>query len=258
MTRRRERRAAPFANTNGRIICRNTRPLRPVRGGSHHPLISPHHYAVPERHIGPRDESTPSERVKCMRRAWNRRVRSSRGVRTRPALRTQRLVRRVRLHVVVGGHVVRHVRVFPRRVRGAPRGVLRWIHLPPSPPSRPSSLPFDPVACRPPRRVGAPIHTPIPPASAPDTPRRRPGAPPRATRHGGDRPRARQRQHRRPHLLALTVGMVGVTYASVPLYRMFCQATGFGGTTRRRSVEEKLAHASALPASVRDAPRTAR
>lgn len=57
------------------------------------------------------------------------------------------------------------------------------------------------------------------------------------------------------YLLALTVGMVGVTYASVPLYRMFCQATGFGGTTRRRSVEEKLAHASALPASVRDAAK---
>jgi cytochrome c oxidase assembly protein subunit 11 len=27
--------------------------------------------------------------------------------------------------------------------------------------------------------------------------------------------------------------MVGLTYASVPLYRMFCQATGYGGTTQR-------------------------
>lgn len=26
------------------------------------------------------------------------------------------------------------------------------------------------------------------------------------------------------------VGMVGLSYAAVPLYRMFCQATGFGGT----------------------------
>jgi cytochrome c oxidase assembly protein subunit 11 len=26
--------------------------------------------------------------------------------------------------------------------------------------------------------------------------------------------------------------MVGLTYASVPLYRVFCQATGFGGTTQ--------------------------
>jgi len=40
---------------------------------------------------------------------------------------------------------------------------------------------------------------------------------------------------------ALVVGMVGLTYASVPLYRMFCQATGFGGTVQEgRSVEEKL------------------
>ena len=27
--------------------------------------------------------------------------------------------------------------------------------------------------------------------------------------------------------------MVGLTYASVPLYRLFCQVTGFGGTTQR-------------------------
>jgi cytochrome c oxidase assembly protein subunit 11 len=27
--------------------------------------------------------------------------------------------------------------------------------------------------------------------------------------------------------------MVGVTYASVPLYKLFCQFTGFGGTTQR-------------------------
>ncbi|KAF3948254.1 hypothetical protein CMV_025727, partial [Castanea mollissima] len=32
------------------------------------------------------------------------------------------------------------------------------------------------------------------------------------------------------------------TYAAVPLYRRFCQATGYGGTTQRReSVEEKIA-----------------
>ena len=28
-------------------------------------------------------------------------------------------------------------------------------------------------------------------------------------------------------------GMVGLAYASVPLYKIFCQATGFGGTTQR-------------------------
>jgi cytochrome c oxidase assembly protein subunit 11 len=32
---------------------------------------------------------------------------------------------------------------------------------------------------------------------------------------------------------ALAVGMVGLAYASVPLYRLFCQVTGFGGTTQR-------------------------
>ena len=40
---------------------------------------------------------------------------------------------------------------------------------------------------------------------------------------------------------ALVIGMVGLTYASVPLYRMFCQATGYGGTTQRlQTLEEKL------------------
>ncbi len=30
----------------------------------------------------------------------------------------------------------------------------------------------------------------------------------------------------------VVVGMMGVAYAAVPLYRMFCQVTGFGGTTQ--------------------------
>lgn len=35
-------------------------------------------------------------------------------------------------------------------------------------------------------------------------------------------------------LLALmVVGMGGLAYASVPLYRLFCQVTGYGGTTQR-------------------------
>ena len=29
------------------------------------------------------------------------------------------------------------------------------------------------------------------------------------------------------------VGMLGLTAASVPLYRLFCQVTGYGGTTQR-------------------------
>jgi cytochrome c oxidase assembly protein subunit 11 len=32
---------------------------------------------------------------------------------------------------------------------------------------------------------------------------------------------------------AVFVGMVGLSYAAVSLYRMFCQVTGYGGTTQR-------------------------
>ncbi len=32
---------------------------------------------------------------------------------------------------------------------------------------------------------------------------------------------------------SVAIGMVGVAYAAVPLYRVFCQVTGFGGTTQR-------------------------
>ena len=34
-------------------------------------------------------------------------------------------------------------------------------------------------------------------------------------------------------LAAVVCGMIGLSFASVPLYRLFCQATGFGGTTQR-------------------------
>jgi len=43
------------------------------------------------------------------------------------------------------------------------------------------------------------------------------------------------------YLTALVFAMVGSSYAAVPLYRRFCQATGYGGTIQRReSVEEKI------------------
>jgi cytochrome c oxidase assembly protein subunit 11 len=45
-------------------------------------------------------------------------------------------------------------------------------------------------------------------------------------------------------LAAVVCGMVGLSFASVPLYRLFCQATGFGGTTQR---------AAAAPGAVADA-----
>ncbi|HVC53741.1 MAG TPA: cytochrome c oxidase assembly protein [Stellaceae bacterium] len=37
-------------------------------------------------------------------------------------------------------------------------------------------------------------------------------------------------------LLAVVAGMTGLVAASVPLYRLFCAATGYGGTTERASV----------------------
>jgi len=36
----------------------------------------------------------------------------------------------------------------------------------------------------------------------------------------------------------LVLAMLGLGYASVPLYRIFCQVTGFGGTTQRVSADE--------------------
>ncbi|MBM3564655.1 MAG: cytochrome c oxidase assembly protein [Alphaproteobacteria bacterium] len=57
----------------------------------------------------------------------------------------------------------------------------------------------------------------------------------------------RRRNHRRNGLWAAALfagvaGMVGLAYASVPLYRLFCQVTGFGGTTQ----------VAALPAQASD------
>jgi Cytochrome oxidase assembly factor len=44
-------------------------------------------------------------------------------------------------------------------------------------------------------------------------------------------------------LFAMVAGMVGLAFASAPLYSMFCRVTGFGGTTQR---------ADAAPAKVLD------
>ncbi|MEK9725996.1 MAG: cytochrome c oxidase assembly protein [Rhodospirillaceae bacterium] len=43
--------------------------------------------------------------------------------------------------------------------------------------------------------------------------------------------------------VAVVAGMVGLAYASVPLYQLFCQVTGYGGTTARTA---------AAPAAVSD------
>lgn len=40
------------------------------------------------------------------------------------------------------------------------------------------------------------------------------------------------------YLASVALATLGVSYASVPLYKMFCQATGFGGTTKETTLEE--------------------
>ena len=42
------------------------------------------------------------------------------------------------------------------------------------------------------------------------------------------------RRNKRVGVIALSVaaGMIGLAYASVPLYQLFCQVTGYGGTTQ--------------------------
>ena len=45
-------------------------------------------------------------------------------------------------------------------------------------------------------------------------------------------------QQLRWYAVAVVVGAIGATYASVPLYKIFCQATGFGGTTQRVTLQE--------------------
>ena len=47
-------------------------------------------------------------------------------------------------------------------------------------------------------------------------------------------PRTRQDESRTTmtYLFALAVATAGAAYAAVPLYRVFCQQTGYGGTTQ--------------------------
>jgi cytochrome c oxidase assembly protein subunit 11 len=54
---------------------------------------------------------------------------------------------------------------------------------------------------------------------------------------------ALQHRNRRTGLIALAaaLGMLGMGYAAVPLYQLFCQVTGFGGTTMRASEAEAAA-----------------
>ncbi len=48
------------------------------------------------------------------------------------------------------------------------------------------------------------------------------------------------------------LAMLGLGFASVPLYRMFCQATGFGGTTQRATAAQAAAvKTTARPITIR-------
>jgi cytochrome c oxidase assembly protein subunit 11 len=47
-------------------------------------------------------------------------------------------------------------------------------------------------------------------------------------------------------LASVVVGMVGLSFASVPLYRLFCQATGVGGTTQRATTAPSKAGAASI------------
>ncbi len=55
----------------------------------------------------------------------------------------------------------------------------------------------------------------------------------------------RQDRNTAPALVGVVVGMGGLAYAAVPLYQLFCQVTGYGGTTQR-------ANAAPVPADAID------
>jgi cytochrome c oxidase assembly protein subunit 11 len=50
---------------------------------------------------------------------------------------------------------------------------------------------------------------------------------------GGQLPQRRRHGATALILVSVIAGMIGLSFASVPLYRIFCGATGFGGTTQR-------------------------
>ena len=63
----------------------------------------------------------------------------------------------------------------------------------------------------------------------------------------------RDRRNRRTLMTVTAVGlaMLGLGFASVPLYRIFCEQTGFGGTTQRAAADVKLQPAVGHTMSIR-------
>ncbi len=51
-------------------------------------------------------------------------------------------------------------------------------------------------------------------------------------RHSQDREMTRKNARTGLIVLAVVAGMLGLSFAAVPLYRLFCQVTGFNGTTQ--------------------------
>src|ERR1700731_4099041 len=56
-------------------------------------------------------------------------------------------------------------------------------------------------------------------------------------------------------LVSVVAGMAGLSFASVPLYRLFCQATGVGGTPQR--ADSAPANASDVVVTIRFDAETA-
>lgn len=63
----------------------------------------------------------------------------------------------------------------------------------------------------------------------------------------------RDRRNRRTMIAMAAVGfaMLGLGFASVPLYRMFCERTGFGGTTQRAAADVQVSEAVGHRISIR-------
>ncbi|MEC3951212.1 cytochrome c oxidase assembly protein [Sphingobium sp. HWE2-09] len=63
----------------------------------------------------------------------------------------------------------------------------------------------------------------------------------------------RDRRNRRTLVAMATVGlaMLGLGFASVPLYRIFCEQTGFGGTTKRAAADVQVQAATGHTMSIR-------
>jgi cytochrome c oxidase assembly protein subunit 11 len=70
-------------------------------------------------------------------------------------------------------------------------------------------------------------------------------------------PRQRRNARMATGLAAIAIAMVGASFAAVPLYRLFCEATGYSGTTQRASVAPDQSTPSAALVTVRFNAETA-